>query len=145
MNLLYLHIFTLTILTSCSENKVAKSPEDSVTEKPSEELVLPEKLTGDVQYTLESAEELHAMYPDSFWIPSKEQRISVKKDDLVKLIFDFTNGNENRGERMWVVITGNNNGTLTGTLDNDPYCTDQYKSGSKADFNYKHIIDIYGE
>jgi len=40
-------------------------------------------------WTLVSAEELHAAYPDTFQIPSRDKRTSLSAGDGVKLLFDI--------------------------------------------------------
>jgi hypothetical protein len=32
-----------------------------------------------------------------------------------------------------------------GTLDNDPYCTDEIRSGMRVEFHSDHVIQIYEE
>ena len=100
-------------------------------------------LDGGVTYTLADGEAQHSETPDTFWIPSREKRESLKKDDLVKLVFEISDGSQTQGERMWVIVTGGDRSGYTGILDNDPYSTDQIKAGLEVTFKPKHVIDIY--
>ena len=54
-------------------------------------------------YTIDNGVELHAKYPDSFWIPSDADKAALAPGDFVKLIFNITDG-EVAAERMWVKI-----------------------------------------
>lgn len=101
------------------------------------------KLEGDVSFTLEDGEALNAENPESFWIPPRERRENLVKDDLVKLVFNLTNGKQTQGERMWVIVTGGDRGGYTGVLDNDPYSTDEIQSGLEVSFEPRHVIDIF--
>lgn len=74
------------------------------------------------------------LYPESFIIPSEEERRSVQPTDLVKLSFelkqflydgeklvpDDEDGDELHGERMWVEVTGGNGPYYVGRLRNQP-------------------------
>lgn len=47
---------------------------------------------------------------------------------------------------MWVVVqTPLQNGTYIGTLDNDPYCTDDIKAGMTVVFEPRHVIQVYDD
>ena len=48
------------------------------------------KITDDVSYILDDAEARHEEFPDTFWIPSAEERMALTKDELVKLMFQIT-------------------------------------------------------
>lgn len=112
------------------------------------------------------------LYPDTFIIPSEQDRRSVKPTDLVKLSFELQqfiyDGNELipddkeeggfHGERMWVEITGGNGPYYVGRLRNQPASymyenpddpTDRYIAtqaplsfDSEVVFLPEHIIDI---
>lgn len=101
-------------------------------------------------YELEDGEAMHAAAPDTFFLPSLEERTSLKQGDLVKLVFrihveadDGELGCE--VERMWVIVQGRQQSHYLGTLDNDPYCTEEMKVGMKLAFLPKHVIQIYNE
>jgi len=44
---------------------------------------------------------------------------------------------------MWVIVRGGDRLGYTGTLDNDPYSTDQIKAGLEVSFEPRHVIDIF--
>jgi len=101
------------------------------------------KLDVDVTFTLEDGEAWNRENPDSFWIPSKGRRENLVQGDLVKLVFNLTDGEQTQGERMWVIVRGGDRLGYTGTLDNDPYSTDQIKAGLEVSFEPRHVIDIF--
>ena len=104
-----------------------------------------EKLAGKVTFTLDDGEVLNRENPHSFRIPPKERRGNLVKDDIVKLVSQLTDGEQTQGERMWVIVTGGDRSGYTGTLDNDPYCTDHIKAGLEVSFEPRHVIDIYDD
>ncbi|MGJ8652717.1 MAG: DUF2314 domain-containing protein [Opitutaceae bacterium] len=101
------------------------------------------KLKGKVTFTLENAEALNRKHPGTFWIPPRELRENLVKDDLVKLVFNLSDENQRQAERMWVRVKSGDNSGYTGILDNDPYCTDQIKAGLEVLFKPQNVIDIY--
>ena len=59
-------------------------------------------------YELDNVEDIHLEYPDSYWIPDKEVRESLKAGKVVKLVFrmEETKGSDDVSvERMWIEIT----------------------------------------
>ncbi len=93
-----------------------------------------------MNYELESGLVLHQEAPETFWIPSQEEKKQLRVNDIVKLVF-----REIEIERMWVIITKVEDveGKLTfeGTLDNQPYYLQSIKYQDKVIFNEDHIID----
>ena len=100
------------------------------------------KLTGSVTYQLADAEVRHAESPETFEIPSAADRDSLSAGDWVKLVFEVSDGNRTEVERMWVKVTGRQDDSFQGLLDNDPYCTDELKSGEAITFGARHVIQI---
>ena len=101
------------------------------------------KLQSEVTFTFEDGEILNQENPDTFWIPAKERRENLVKGDLVKLVFNLSDGEQTQGERMWVIVKGGDSSGYTGILDNDPYSTDQIKAGLEVSFEPRHVIDIF--
>jgi hypothetical protein len=64
---------------------------------------------------IESGLESHREYPDSFEIPSDEEKELLRPGDLAKLMWSVK---RMPGERMWVTITERDGDRLVGTLDN---------------------------
>ena len=101
------------------------------------------KLSGEVTFTLDDGEELHKQFPDTFEIPEKDLRQNLKKGNIVKLVFLIKDKTNSQTERMWVIVDEVKENGYSGTLNNDPYCTDKIKSGLKVNFEAKHVISIY--
>lgn len=133
---------SVSLLVSCDRQSPAK-PEAQKEAISTSDLARIAKLHGDVTFTLEDAEALNLKHPDTFWIPSKERRANLVKDDLVKLIFNLTDGEQTQGERMWVIVKSGDSSGYTGTLDNDPYSTNQIKAGLEVSFEPRHVIEIF--
>jgi uncharacterized protein YegJ (DUF2314 family) len=91
---------------------------------------------GKMNYQLVDVEERNKNNPDTFWIPSLEDRQDIDVGQWVKLGFK---GKEIT-ERMWVKVT-NIVGSLVGTLDNDPAVL-PIAHGDSIDFEPKHIMEI---
>jgi hypothetical protein len=96
-----------------------------------------------VAYTLDNGAELHREYPETFQIPPQSVRENLRVGDLVKLIFRIEFDGEAHVERMWVQITEVRAEYYVGALDNDPYCTEEIRSGMRVEFHADHVIQIY--
>jgi uncharacterized protein YegJ (DUF2314 family) len=95
-----------------------------------------------VSYTLDSGVERHANAPDTFQIPAQSERESLKAGDLAKLIFRIEIGDEVHVERMWVQVSEVWPEFFVGLLDNDPFCTEEIRSGMRVEFHADHVIQI---
>jgi hypothetical protein len=102
-------------------------------------------------WELRSAEKAHAKYGENFWIPSLEERQSLRRGQAARLIFDIEIDNEGvievMGERMWVIVKEKTSNTYIGILDNQPACLDFEDAaylclGAEVPFLAEHIIDI---
>ena len=92
-------------------------------------------------YVLASGIERHERSPESFWIPSPDEKSAIQPGDYVKLI--FVQGDENpRVERMWVKVTSREGDSLRGTLANVPYALTELKYNTEIVFETDHIIAI---
>lgn len=94
-----------------------------------------------MKYTLIDGVERNAENPDTFYIPSKEDKETVNIGTLVKLGFETNDIEECGGERMWVVVTQKTEGGFVGTLRNSPVFMD-LDFGDVVHFQSKNIIDI---
>jgi len=96
-----------------------------------------------ITYTLDNAEDIAREAPETFYIPPRAEREKVESKKLVKLIFRIETETEAFVERMWVIVKEKTkDGRYTGILDNDPYCTEEIKSGLEILFGPEHIIAI---
>jgi len=104
-----------------------------------------------VSWELDDGEAVHREAPDTFWIPPRDRRESLRPGEIVKLMFrmllrDTETGKEEvHVERMWVDVVESRPGGYRGVLDNDPYCTKELASGAEVEFEPRHVIQIYEE
>jgi hypothetical protein len=94
-------------------------------------------------WKLEDAQRIADEFPYTFHKPSKEVVSQLKKGNQAKLIFEFESDDPNspRAERMWVEITGIQEKTYFGYLDNSPEYIQDLKHKDPIEFNLCHIID----
>mgnify|MGYP000874287820 CR=1 FL=1 len=90
-------------------------------------------------WELEDAEERNQEYPDSFQIPSLEERSSLNSMDFAKLLFHERESGIT--ERMWVLVHDNDDGSYKGELNNNPLFMTAIQCGDSVKFLPKHIID----
>jgi hypothetical protein len=103
-------------------------------------------------WELRSAEESHAQHPDTFWIPSREERENLQRGQAARLIFDIESIDDAgqvqlQGERMWVVVSERCGGLYVGILDNQPASVEPGEKvylyfGAEVPFGPEHVIDI---
>ena len=101
-------------------------------------------------WQLQSGEARHTEYPESFWIPPRQERESLKVGAGVKLLFEIEaegeHGPERGVERMWVIVRRKLPGLYVGVLDSQPQTIEPdprfLARGSEVVFAPEHIIDI---
>lgn len=97
-------------------------------------------------YYLDNAVELSKIFPESFSIPSEDQRIGITAGDVVKLAFSFIpEGQEPADydcERMWVIAKERMDEHWIGVLNNDPEFHKAISSGDELCFHPDHILAI---
>jgi uncharacterized protein YegJ (DUF2314 family) len=88
--------------------------------------------------TMLSGEAKHAEFPNTFYLPSLEERSNVPVGDFARII--FTDGDVT--ERMWVKVTKQfDDGSYLGELANDPAFL-KLKHLDPVSFQAKYVIDI---
>lgn len=97
----------------------------------------------DVACWLEDAEERNKQHPDTFPIPTLDDRNSLEKGQIVKLMFAINTNGEIQVERMWVIVKNIEGTRYSGILDNDPYSTDSFGAGTHVQFGPEHVIQIH--
>jgi hypothetical protein len=100
-------------------------------------------------WDLVNSEEMHRRWPDTFDIPSAEDRSTVPVGAVAKLKFFHTYGDPGRrddftGESMWVLVTETKGQGYVGTLVSRPQVV-PIPYGTEVDFESRHIIDIIVE
>ena len=101
-------------------------------------------------WELESGEGRHARHPETFWIPSREERETLRVGHAAKLLFRIesvgTDGTIDRGvERMWVIVARRTQGAYVGVLDSEPKgieSSSRLAPGIELLFLPEHIVDI---
>lgn len=97
-------------------------------------------------YYLDNAVELSKIFPESFSIPSEDERLGIKEGDFVKLMFSFIPEGQQAidydCERMWVVAKERTDDHWVGVLDNDPQFHKTVSSGDELCFHPDHILAI---
>lgn len=84
---------------------------------------------------------LASEYPDTFWLPSADDKAAVEPGWNVKLMFE-TRDEERWCERMWVHVTQRRGERLIGRLDNCPIGIARLGWGTKVRFSVDDIIDF---
>jgi hypothetical protein len=98
------------------------------------------------EWTLESALIRSEQAPDTFLIPSAEERASLGVGRGVKLLFWIQSADEDVAvcERMWVLITGiGADGRYVGVLESMPTTPGGLHKGAELTFGPEHVADIY--
>ena len=94
-------------------------------------------------WELESAEERQALAPDTFHIPSREERESLQSGQRVQLLFLMLVKDavpeDIMCEKMWVTIDEVTPDGYCGTLDSIPASSDALVPGDVVKFNPQHI------
>ena len=76
-------------------------------------------------------------HPDSFWVPSADEKAELRPGDLVKLMWLVK---RDAGERMWVRVTHRDGSRLVGSLENWPLFV-RMDPGEKIKFHVDDIMD----
>lgn len=118
---------------------VAEQIEVAIFEGFAERFVL--VLTGRVihRWSLASGLERNRLYPDTFWVPTREDKSRIQVGSIVKLMFEMKDG---WAERMWVEVTEINRKGYVGTLCNTPVGIPRLAPGKPVKFSADGIIDI---
>ncbi len=95
------------------------------------------------KWVLGDAEARAREFPYTFWRPSAALIDQLAVGNVVKLMFELLEpvGDDPGAERMWVAITGIEDGVFRGALDNQPQYVKGLAPGDTVMFEAKHIID----
>jgi hypothetical protein len=98
-----------------------------------------------VEWGLLDAEAQHEAFPDTFPIPSTEERLGLRAGDMVKLVFvlDPPPASGPNAERMWVEVrAAQPDGTYEGWLTNRPKVITALEPSAVVAFEAKHVAGI---
>ena len=103
-------------------------------------------------WQLLSGEEAHAKNPDTFWMPSRQDREGLTRGTAVKLLFEVDGEDEQNQvqsgvERMWVIVSEKLDSFYIGILDSQPAYLEPSENtylcfGAEIPFMAEHVIDI---
>lgn len=101
-------------------------------------------------FTLGDGEALNSAHPNTFLIPTREEREDLAIGMTAKLMFEqaaMPAGRKNalgniNSERMWVTVTEKVPGGYVGKLDNTPVVV-KAKHGQVVRFEARHVIGIH--
>lgn len=100
-------------------------------------------------WTLASAVERNAEFPETFQIPAKERRNSLKRGEAAQILFDIETRENgiivDRGiDRMWVIVISVLYDSYRGVLDSEPGTAENLKlfRGDVIEFGASHICKI---
>jgi hypothetical protein len=96
-----------------------------------------------VSFALEDGEQYRREAPDTFEIPPKAARETLRPGQIVKLMFNIKADGKSQIERMWVVVEGEHKDGYAGLLDNQPMATEKMRPGMRIRFYPRHVINIY--
>lgn len=88
---------------------------------------------------IDSGLDRHREHPDSFWVPSANEKAELRPGDQVKLMWSVKRMKAS-GERMWVMITHRDGDRLKGTLENWAMFV-HLDPGETVKFHIDDIID----
>ncbi|MCU1351567.1 MAG: hypothetical protein JWM05_776 [Acidimicrobiales bacterium] len=91
------------------------------------------------------AEAQHDAFPDTFPIPSLEERTALRTGDMVKLVFvlDPPPASGANAERMWVEISlAHDDGSYEGWLTNHPVVITSLETSTLVAFEPRHVAGI---
>ncbi|QXC60090.1 DUF2185 domain-containing protein [Aquihabitans sp. G128] len=97
------------------------------------------------EWGLLDAEAQHDAFPDTFPIPSREERDALRTGDMVKLVFvlDPPPASGPNAERMWVEVrSAQPDGSFDGWLTNQPVVITTLEPSALVAFEARHVAGI---
>lgn len=92
-----------------------------------------------LRWHITSGVEWNRTHPDTFEIPSDDEKARITEGTVVKLMFRVSDG---WGERMWVTVNRVRRNRFIGTLCNDPLGVPRLSYGDEIRFGPDEVIDI---
>jgi hypothetical protein len=91
------------------------------------------------RWQLVSGVKMHQRHPETFEIPSDDEKREILPGDSVKAAFTMRDG---WGERMWIDVTKVGRRRITGVLANEPIGIPRLYGGDTVKVRREHVIDI---
>lgn len=79
----------------------------------------------------------NSRHPDTFEIPTDEEKLAIKKGDFVKIGLESSEG----GERFWTIVQSVEGDVITASVDNFLMNFD-LDLGQELQFGYEHVLSI---
>lgn len=100
-------------------------------------------------WILADGEEFHRVHPDTFAIPTRQERWTVSRGHCAKLMFlprgEPQSSQGFSGERMWVEVESQReDGAYIGRLRNAPLVFQSLAFDDEIEFEPRHVIAITG-
>lgn len=105
----------------------------------------PDPSTVPTEWGLLDAESQHAAFPDTFPIPTEEERQALRTGDMVKLVFVLDPPPESgpNAERMWLEVrNASDDGSYDGWLTNQPVVVTALEPSALVAFEPRHVAGI---
>jgi hypothetical protein len=100
-------------------------------------------------WTLRSGEERQARHPETFRLPDRRERDSLRPGDAAQLLFEIETKEAGRVvdrgvDRLWVIVKARTERGYRGVLDSDPGRADalSLRPGTEVHFRPEHVIAI---
>ena len=94
-------------------------------------------------WQLVDGEEMAKADPDSFEVPTRDEKDALRLVDQCKLEFERVPARGGIcGERMWVLVTERIGDQLRGTLSNQPVVIESLNFGDVVEFEIRHVLAI---
>lgn len=94
------------------------------------------------RYSIDDGEAMHRSAPETYCIPSAQERAAVQPGDYVRLTFRLNVESFSIAERMWVQITQREGDSYIGRLANTPKDIRALQFGDLVRFKARNVIKI---
>lgn len=94
------------------------------------------------RYSIDDGEAVHRSAPETYFVPSAQERAAVQPGEYVRLTFRLEVESRSIAERMWVRITRRDGDSYIGRLANNPGSITFLRFGDLVRFKAKNVIKI---
>ena len=92
--------------------------------------------------SIDDGEAMHRSAPETYCIPSAQERDAVQPGEYVRLVFRLEVESRSIAERMWVQVTQREGGSYIGLLANTPECITRLRCGDLVRFKPRNVIKV---
>ena len=94
------------------------------------------------RYSIDDGEAMHRSAPETFWIPSAQERAALQPGEYVRLGFRLEVESLSIGERMWVQVTQREGDSYIGRLANAPERIIMLRFRDLVRFKARNVLKI---